>query len=274
MFALVYILWSSSVENKALVSYSYYYSGKGNSPDYDNLEFFLRHARIRLSLTTVDFVFSIVGASKMPVIALFERLPNTIFIVNDTNRKTDLCSHYHNFRTHRKPEHDIFVTINSGVRGPFWNQYDRYNYELTAMDWIRPFSSKLDRYVRIAGSLISCQKSPHLQSWFMVTDKQGVDIMQNTWRTCPWKTHMDAITSGEVGLSTRILQLNMTFASQQPMHSRKFSGRCDDSKKNPTTLDYDIYRHLFVKYGGEIWRKNMLHKSVNAQVRAFTKPKN
>jgi hypothetical protein len=128
---------------RALVSYVYYYNSNSTDPDYDNLEFFLTHAAIQSSTVDVDFVFSVIGNSSVtPLLQELAPLQNVLVIENDVNRGTDLCTHCHTLSKYKKPRHDIFVFLNSGVRGPFLRVAAS-----NALDWLSVFANKLSANV-------------------------------------------------------------------------------------------------------------------------------
>jgi hypothetical protein len=206
----------------------------------------------------VDFYVSIIDNSththELEQLSL--KFTNLIIVHRPNLHGYDLCTHLNTLQN-RTADYDYFIMLNSGSRGPFVRKP-----VTDPLDWIAPFTAKLKERVKLVGSTLSCAFHPHIQSWFLVTDRTGIQIVMKAWRNCSsWRNVWDAITFGDIGLSKEIMQNGFTIASMQTRHWTAFAGSCD-SWTDPSIQNMNIFDHVFVKYGGGPWREKTLNRNV------------
>lgn len=152
-----------------------------------------------------------------------------------------------------KTNYKYFIFLNSSVRGPYLVSY----YQST--QWYYAFTKRLNNYVKLVGPTISCQTSTHVQSYFWVTDYQGLLILlkDKDVFSCH-KTQIDAIYHAEIPAT--IVLFNAGFSVDSLM--KKYQGydfrvnRHPDCYKmeNPTSDDkvdgitLDPFELIFVKF--------------------------
>ena len=141
--------------------------------------------------------------------------------------------------------------------------------------------------VSLVGSMMSCEISPHLQSWTLLFNGQVKDlVLRHMQAGCaPGMNWVEMITIGEVGMSTDLLDSGYSIASILPKfprftidHRMAVKHELDEvvhklfSCKNPWiagnmgNAKIDINEMIFVKYGGEVWRKQLLPNSFTTAV--------
>ena len=144
-----------------------------------------------------------------------------------------------------------------------------------------------DNNIALAGSMMSCEINPHLQSWTLLFNGLIKDLaFRHMQAACaPDMNWVEMITIGEVGLSTDVLDSGYSIASILPKfprftvdHRIAIKHELDEVVrklfycKNPWiagnlgTTELDINEMVFVKHGGEVWRKHLLPKSFTTAV--------
>ena len=116
-----------------------------------------------------------------------------------------------------------------------------------------PFISLLRKRVVLSGPSISCEISPHLQTFFVATRARvAKKFMSAHWQR-PSRTESDfkkIVLRSEVGLSTAITEAGYKFASLQPSRKNFEVSDCLHAcPENPTKYAQDPFALIFVKYG-------------------------
>lgn len=156
-----------------------------------------------------------------------------------------------------------FFFINCGARGPFYRQESSPGGPTKFVsEYVHLFKRKR---VRLAGASISCERGPHVQSWFFALDKVGVEIATEQWSMCPWKSWDLAIENGEVGLSRAVLSRGFEIAAIVPEFNPVFPGSCK-YLGNPGLLRQDLDTQMFVKHGGEMMKSGLLNGETMKEV--------
>jgi hypothetical protein len=108
---------------------------------------------------------------------------NTKIIVRLNDHGGDLCANVDMLKSEffKKNEHLFFYYffINSSVRGPFLPNY----YLRPWWDMFIDMFEAHDNTVAV-GPYMSCEGSPHIQSFLIVVDRRGLQFMKEVWR-CP-----------------------------------------------------------------------------------------
>ena len=72
-----------------------------------------------------------------------------------------------------------FILMNSSIRGPFFTPYfkqlaleSKKNYY-----WYSIFTRRIDKNIKLVGCTISCETSPHVQTYLLTTDFIGLSIL-------------------------------------------------------------------------------------------------
>lgn len=104
-------------------------------------------------------------------------------------------------------QYTYFIWLNSSVRGPFVPSYIRHK-----LHWTLPFTSKLNDSVKLVGATINCggaqgrPPEPHVQSYLVATDRNGLDILQSTPGVFKcWPDMASVVLESEIGASRAIL---------------------------------------------------------------------
>ena len=110
-----------------------------------------------------------------------ESCSNVVIIKNKNNK--DLCAHSDQLKTEAwksdKLKYKYFFFINSTPRGPFLPNY-------WTEPWWTVFTNKFSSNPKLVGTgpYLSTEYHPHIQSFFVVVDSRGLDLLEAIWR-CP-----------------------------------------------------------------------------------------
>jgi hypothetical protein len=264
MFGIFIVVGVAMKCDKVLISYVFYRNTtvdrRSYNPELSNLMYFIRHG---ISPDPcVDIVFSIVASTPVPdELLTLEKTWENIRIRYTKNYGDDLCVHRDTLTLFDSIDKDysFIVFLNCGVRGPLSPSRTHPFY------WITQFTRKLNSRVKLTGSTISCQVSPHVQTWFFVMSSDVIRIAIETWKKCQSDEKWNAVLDGEVGLSKQIFMANYTISSNQQKHKNEFSGSCTNFL-NPTYVDQDISEFLFFKFGGGPWRERKFPVGIRHQI--------
>lgn len=146
--------------------------------------------------------------------------------------------------------------------------------------WLEKFVSLVEGGASLVGPVSSCEIDTHMQSWMLMFTAEVAPIVElHMHATCtPDITWSDAIALSEVGASIDVLGKGFALASLHPYfplfteHHRIAlrSGVTEIKGKlfgcsNPlvgeggyAASEVDLSYLVFLKYGGEIWRKKRL----------------
>lgn len=118
-------------------------------------------------------------------------------------------------------QYKFFIFMNASVRGPFIAPIFLNGVE--HIDWTRLFTRQIDGNNKLIGTSINCRdkyqalskETVHLQSMFLVTDSDGVQLIlkEDQW-TCKHTTREEGIRYGEVGLSRTFIKHGFNLVSQ------------------------------------------------------------
>ena len=253
---------------ETVLYYCLYLSPKDSAHDISlqNLNFFLKYGVF--DNNGVDYVFIIPNGSA----AINVTFPNygNVEIRHIQNYHSDISNFYSQLQRD-DDEHEYFIFMNVGVRGPFLS--------LNNSKWHHELISRMESSLML-GTSFSCEVKLHLQSHFLMMNRYGVQLAKKTWNECFEKkmTHRDVIEECEVGLSTEFIRNGHKFASMERKYRNldlvKMAGawrvdynRLCDHVGNPIKMEeIEPFEVMFVKYGGQIYRENLIHKKTISNV--------
>jgi len=228
-----------------------------NSHKRENLESFVQGAVKHSNLNTESFVFTI-SENSWDVIKIIPVQDNVHVYLRDTT--SDVCAHAQALKRLKDIRlYKYFVLINDGVYGPVFTGN---------ASWNAPFIKILEQdRVALVGSTLSCQRAVHVQSYFLMTKFPHIRALISKYdKCCHLKRWSKVIQTCEIGLSQYFLKRgyaigatskNVTFHNGDEFFEK---GR---SCSNPTTEILDIFETVMVKYGGNVFRENLIpHKVV------------
>lgn len=178
-----------------------------------------------------------------------------------------------------------FLFLNCGSRGPYF-----LNSNVSkSKNWLQPFVSKFDASIKGVGATISCEISPHIQTYAVSFDRTGAKIVLPYWTPRnSTKSKLQLIRDAEVGASSALIYHGYNIASLESRHiNRDFRAQdlvCDPEYTslgntmlvNPTRCDSTVSASgkkelatpgceglepcevVFVKYGGEVYVKDLV----------------
>lgn len=239
----------SILPTRSLILYIF---GNTHTSAEENLRFFIRTA-VQAS-HDADYYFILqrlnntyYDLEKLP------KLPSNGYYIQHENRCFDLgtIGWFVNSGMIEKSRYRYFIFINASVRGPFIVSY------YTQSTWFSIFTRRLNAFIKLTGSTISCDVNPHVQSyvWAMHMNTLEFFLANTTVFTC----HPDMLTtilSGEVNASAILLHAGYGIDSLMVKYRGvdfryNTSGICPAG--NPAVDKYldgltvDPYEVLFVK---------------------------
>jgi hypothetical protein len=135
-------------------------------------------------------------------------------------------------------KYQYFIFLNSSVRGPFIVSY--YDNPL----WYTIFTRRLNNDIKLVGSTINCEITPHVQSYIWALDFEGLHLLLKieTVFAC-YENKIDTINKGEIGASQVILNFGFGIDSlmkkYQNMDFRLEKNKKCNNMKNPTFTNVD-----------------------------------
>lgn len=275
-----------------VISYAFYYpttKQKKVEQCLENINFFIES----ISQTGgIDYVFTMIGnKTKVPRALSKKAGLKNVHIRNSPMVPVDLFIHgevinnYLDTKSH-------FIFLNCGARGPYFTERSTSTHA-ASRNWIHYWLSKLTDKVKAAGSTISCEVTPHIQTYALAVDKDAAFILKDLWyygidrRTDNKSTLVDDL---EVGASTALLKAGYDITSLDSRYRGSFlhgvnspckyvglKSRRDGIHLNPTAchavgdtgcMGTEPCEVLFVKYGGEVMRRGLTPKpTINAMKR-------
>jgi hypothetical protein len=162
-----------------------------------NLQYFIRVAVMKS--TNVNYYIILQQFNNLTSIkSSLPSLPSYAHYIEHENKCFDLgtIGWFLSNGTINKDQYKYFIFLNSSVRGPYLVSY----YQLK--EWYSVFTNRLNNYIKLVGPTISCQVSPHVQSYFWATDQQGLSTLLKNGKifTCH-ETQVNAIYNGEIPAS-------------------------------------------------------------------------
>ena len=159
-----------------------------------------------------------------------------------------------------------FILLNSSVRGPFEPKYLKNHYH-----WTETFKYLITDEVKWAGATISCEGEIHVQTPIIVTDRYGLNIVQEAGSLdCP-KNFPGAIRKWEIGSTSAILKAGYNIDSLMTRYDgvdfRLEKPTCN-AGRNPALflsndgLNLDPFEVMFVKVKStiELSHDNMVRR--------------
>eukprot|EP01041_Mallomonas_annulata_P010788 gene10788-22519_t len=232
-------------------------------------------------------VYAPTNASKNKINALYsqsaKKFPN-IHIVRTPRVKADLIVHGYIMKKYLGSKKH-FIMLNCGSRGPYFNK----NTSITGGDtWIDDLLLKLDNTTKAIGSTISCEVSPHIQSYFIAVDRDAAKVFIDMWtvKDLSKLTKLEIIRMSEVGASKALLDKGYNINSLESRYNnvdfrqdgegfckREFEGLdlyntgIGPQFRNPTVCRHrghlgctgaEPCEVMFVKFEGEAFRDGFL----------------
>jgi hypothetical protein len=254
-----------------------------------NMDFFLSFGVVDDG--SVKYVFSLIGNTTIPVkLQLLARSQYNIEVVRGMNFNVDLYAHGDVISKYAD-DYDYFIFLNCGSRGPYYPLASATSPLSPSVTWTTILLSKLDTHIKLVGPTISCEKSPHVQTYVIAMDRIAVRIVQSFWSldssSITETLKNDLIDKSEIGLTAKFLHSGYGIASLDSRYlARNFSDTsmsCDPDNElvrgtihaNPTTCRYrpedtghgkypissqpgclgqDPCEVVFIKYGGDALR--------------------
>mmetsp|Transcript_10288 Transcript_10288/g.14046 ORF Transcript_10288/g.14046 Transcript_10288/m.14046 type:complete len:359 (+) Transcript_10288:137-1213(+) len=240
-----------------LILYSYFegISKLSNTPPdlaALNLKFFIQIGV--LGPTAPDphkamFVFIINGGN---VSVTFPKNANNVFLLRRANTGLEFCGVKEALEKYNAPSIKHFVILNSSVRGPFLPNY------MQEKPWTDAFIHMITPSTKLVGTSVNCYCNPcvgqsklntiHLQSFFLVTDTVGLDIIAK--KLICTNNKVKAILTTELGMSQAILAAGFNLGSN--LH---FWYGHDFRQLQPTLLKCaQVRKHN--EFGGDVMHHN------------------
>lgn len=159
-----------------------------------------------------------------------------------------------------------FIFLSCDARGP-------YHYDPSGKTkWIDRFLGKLRHGTRAVGATVSCEVSPHVQSYAMAVDKRAARVLMRTWgeQVESNMTRFDDVLQREVAGSAALLENGYNIGALHTRYAgvdfRNEVGRCASYGKggnwNPVGCYYgaeiacagvEPCEVMFVLLGGQLW---------------------
>jgi hypothetical protein len=260
----------------------------------ENLEYFVRTAVKPDDGVHYYFIVQQVGATAKNN-SLLPPLPPNAWYVYHENKCFDLGTVGWFLRTHfveasettissvkmlKNISRDIksyryFIFLNSSIRGPFFPPYyftllaGHSTYDHKNFYWYSIFTRRLNHKVKLVGCTISCETTPHVQSYLLVTDLPGllllIDSKNRTDLFHCYRDRLSVVINTELGISTRILKSGFGIDSLQTKYqgldfNRKENIECN-RRRNPyhdrsvDGITLDPYEIVFVKFNYKGYRE-------------------
>jgi len=166
-------------------------------------------------------------------------------------------------------KYKYFILMNSLIRAPFSPPYfikflSDYKNEFSKMfHWYEIFTQRITSKVKLVGSTISCASIPHVQSYFLVTDQIGLNILLKKDKDSKgifdcYEIKNDVSLYSEVASSRRIIKSNYLIDSlltrYQNINFNQTHTKICSAYLNPYADNYfdgtslEPYEVVFVKY--------------------------
>lgn len=203
--------------------------------------------------------------------------PAQVKVLSNHQDQSDLCQHT---VTMKDNVYSFYIFLNDGTLGPVLKQPAlscSANSTTNLPFWIRKvlilFESR-HHAIAAVGATYSCEKHLHLQTNFIAISHQAAIITRRRWKhlcvnTLSWD---ETIERGEIGLSREFLRNRFSLCDIECGRVKEINNsflKPDERIQactNPSLQQFDINKRLMIKYGGEVWRRNLIHSSVRQQV--------
>lgn len=285
--------------NGVLISYAY---KDGSKTQRENLKYFLKHGLSNRK--DVSFVFTLNDAPNCKYKSIIPRRKN-IEVKCRRNIGFDTCAHGNVLREEKFKRKKYVVFMNGSARGPFSpgdclfvNRTMPFLYkhcselklsfikrqrrlDKSERFWVDRFTTMMEKSNtngKIAGPYISCDKSPHVQSWLIVAHRDVLHYARETL-TC-FDSRKDAILYGELALSKVILSngynllspikeyMNMDFRKGIPQHicGHQNPGKALGFCPYGNCRSLNPLETIFFKNSGGLIRDHVLDRSLQTEV--------
>jgi hypothetical protein len=225
-----------------------------------NLEFFVRHG-VRAT-HPIDYYFILQQVDDKPVNeSRLPPLPANARYIQHENKCMDIgtMGWFLSQNITNTTAYKYFFLMNSSMRGPFFTPY----FEILGIQWYEIFIRRLTDEIKLVGVSISCEVRPHVQSYIMVTDRVGFEILSSN-TSGVFKCHghyVEAVHNGEIAASQMLLHANYQIASLQSKYQgwdfrKPENGGCNHGTspifhdKAVDGISHDPFELVFVKFKG------------------------
>jgi hypothetical protein len=164
-------------------------------------------------------------------------------------------------------KYKYFIFMNSSTRGPYFPPYyldlvSLYESRLgKKYYWYSIFTERITETVKLVGPVISCEVSPHIQGYLIITDFIGLSVgLKPDGKHGVFDCHMsflEAVHYGEIGFARRILaagyRIDCLMAKYQKINFTAPQNHNCNSKSNPLVdngidgISLDPYEIVFIK---------------------------
>jgi len=250
-----------------------YVFAETHSLSKSNLEYFIRVAVLKTK--NVDYYIILqqindtyVNEKNLP------KLPSYAYYIQHENKCFDLGTIGWFILSGKinRNNYKYFIFLNSSVRGPYLVSYYQLN------EWYYAFTNRLNDYIKLVGPTISCQTSPHVQSYFWATDNKGLTLLlkdKNIF-ACH-KTQVQAIYNAEIPATQVIFRAGFGIDSLMKKY-QGFDFRVNRNQdcyrmQNPTSdknvdgISLDPFELVFIKL--KFSTRDFLH--VQSRIAAYDK---
>lgn len=295
-----------NTHDEVVVSYVY---KKSTKRQRDNFIYFLNHGLT--NKTNVRFVFTLNDAPSCEHKKMIPKQGN-IEVLCRKNFGYDLCAHAEVMNDPRFKNKKYFLFLNGSARGPFsvsdcifvsrdmpilYEYCKRFpNYKIfkqqklyiSGYTWIQQFIDLIQNSKtngKIAGAYISCEKAPHVQSWFLVAHRDIMSHVNNSFKC--YSDLDEAVDKGEVSLSSSLLEQGYNILS--PIKEfRNVDFRKKVSKNlcrhtnpgvrfgfcpNSRCRSLHPLETIFFKNAGGLQRANLVDEKLQLEIHKLTKIK-
>lgn len=256
-----------------VVSYAIYCPPKSDKVEHQqclsNTDYFLHSIVPGLEQDEgVTFAFTLIDDTEAPqmLLGLSRRYSNSILVGRIRKVPVDLIVHQKIIDLKHFQNKTHFILLNCGARGPYSAM------ERNPLSWIDKFIDRIRGKVKAVGATISCEISPHIQTYALAINRDAAKVLTELWGgKFKGKDKLALITGMEVHGSTVLLQHGYEIAALDSRYNNEsFCASMKQKYKygenlNPTTClktgqsmgcePVNPCEVVFVKYGGEVlWR--------------------
>lgn len=200
---------------------------------------------------------------------------------------------------------DVFIFLNCGARGPYFSHALEGNASskfAPRLRWVSKFLSKLTFDVHGVASTVSCEIHAHLQTYSFALDQVSAKLAMRLWSPRPHVTDkLQIVRDAEIGVSEVMMESGLKFVSLDSRYRHinflhknvtcepDYRNLRNENYINPTRCDSGVVikkgkqvrveaktpgceglepcEVVFVKYGGEVYQKNMIASTTEMRVR-------
>ncbi len=238
-----------------------------------NLEYFIRVAVLKTKNVDYYIILQQINDTHVNEKSL-PKLPSYAYYIQHENKCFDLGTIGWFILSGKinRNNYKYFIFLNSSVRGPYLVSYYQLN------EWYYAFTNRLNDYIKLVGPTISCQTSPHVQSYFWATDNKGLTLLLNDKNifACH-KTQVQTIYNAEIPATQVIFKAGFGIDSLMKKY-QGFDFRVNRNQdcyrmQNPTSdknvdgISLDPFELVFIKL--KFSTRDFLH--VQSRIAAYDK---